>query len=105
MYNNGHSGREQAMIVNTDKMVSVTQLQRELAKKLRDVPETKEPLFVMRNNRVAAVMLSPGEYAALKDMEEVLEHFKIFEMVRQRMEHHDPSQAISLEALKERYGL
>ena len=93
------------MLVNTNKMISISQLQRELTKKLRDVTETKEPLFVLRNNEVAAVLVPPDEYAALKDLEEVLEHFEIYEMVQQRMKHYDPSQNVALEEIRERYGL
>jgi archaeosine-15-forming tRNA-guanine transglycosylase len=38
------------MLVNTEKMIPVTRLQRELTQKLREVHETGEPLFVLRNN-------------------------------------------------------
>ena len=93
------------MLVDTNKMISVTQLQRELTKKLRDVSERKEPLFVLRNNEVAAVMVPPDEYKALKDLEEVLEHFEIYEMVQARMKHYDPSQNVTLDEIRERYGL
>lgn len=93
------------MLVNTNKMISVTQLQRELTQKLRDVSETKEPLFVLRNNEVAAVMISPDEYSALKEMEEILEHFEIYEMIQKRMKNYDLSQSVTLEEIRERYGL
>ncbi len=93
------------MIVNTNKMISVTRLQRELTQKLRDVSESKEPLFVLRNNEVAAVMVSPDEYNALKEMEEVLEHFEIYEMVQDRMKNYDASKNVTLEEIKKRYGL
>jgi PHD/YefM family antitoxin component YafN of YafNO toxin-antitoxin module len=93
------------MLVNTNKMISVTQLQRELTQRLRDVSDTKEPLFVLRNNEVAAVMVPPDEYSTLKELEEVLEHFEIYEMVQKRMKHYDSSQSISLEEIRERYGL
>jgi PHD/YefM family antitoxin component YafN of YafNO toxin-antitoxin module len=94
-----------AMNVDTSKMISVTRLQRELTQKVRDVSETKESLFVMRNNELAAVIVSPEEYTMLKDLEEVLEHFEIYEMVEQRMKHPDPSQNVTLGEMQERYGL
>lgn len=93
------------MLLNTNKMISVTKLQRELTQKMHDITETKEPLYVLRNNEVAAVIVSPDEYAALKEMEEVLEHFEIYEMVQKRMKHYDPSETVSLEKVRKRYGL
>lgn len=93
------------MLVNTNKMISITRLQRELTQKMRDVSETKEPLYVFRNNEVQAVIVSSDEYGALKEMEEVLEHFEIYEMVQKRMKHHNSSENVSLEKITKRYGL
>ena len=93
------------MLVNTNKMISITRLQRELTQKMRDVSETKEPLYVLRNNEVQAVIVSSDEYAALKEMEEVIEHFEIYEMVQKRMKHHNSSENVPLEKITKRYGL
>jgi len=93
------------MLLNTDKMISITKLQRELTQKMRDVSETKEPLYVLRNNEVEAVIVSSDEYAALKEMEEVLEHFEIYEMIQKRMKQYDPSRNVTLDEIKKRYGL
>jgi len=93
------------MLLDTTKMISITKLQRELTQKMRDVSETKEPLYVLRNNEVEAVIVSSDEYAALKEMEEVLEHFEIYEMIQKRMKHYDPSRNVTLDEIKKRYGL
>jgi PHD/YefM family antitoxin component YafN of YafNO toxin-antitoxin module len=93
------------MLVNTNKMISITRLQRELTQKMRDVSETKEPLYVLRNNEVQAVIVSSDEYGALKEMEEVFEHFEIYEMVQKRMKRHSSSENVSLEKITKRYGL
>jgi prevent-host-death family protein len=93
------------MILDTAKMISITKLQRELTQKMRDVSETKQPLYVLRNNEVEAVIVSSDEYAALKEMEEVLEHFEIYEMVQERMKHYDASRNVSLDEIRKRYGL
>jgi hypothetical protein len=42
---------------------------------------------------------------ALKELEEVLEHFEIYEMLQKRMKKHDPAQIVTLEEIRERYGL
>jgi len=93
------------MLLDTSKMISITKLQRELTQKMRDVSETKEPLYVLRNNEVEAVIVSSDEYAALKEMEEVLEHFEIYEMIQKCMKHYDPSRNVSLDEIRNRYGL
>lgn len=93
------------MLVNTNKMISITKLQRELTQKMHDVSESKEPLYVLRNNEVQAVIVSPDEYMVLKEMQEVLEHFEIYEMVQKRMKNYNPSQSVSLDKIRQRYGL
>jgi PHD/YefM family antitoxin component YafN of YafNO toxin-antitoxin module len=53
------------MLVNTEKMVPVGKLQKELTQKLREVSETGEPLYILRNNEMATVILSAAEYEFL----------------------------------------
>ena len=66
---------------------------------LRHVSETGEPLYVRRNKQVAAVIMLPGEYEALKEMEEIFEHFEMFETVQERLKSYDPSQNVTLEEI------
>ena len=93
------------MLVNTEKMIPVTRLQKELTKKLREVSEKKEPLYVLRNNIVTAVILSAEEYDRLKVVEELLEHLEIAEMVERRLKGHDRSKNIPWEKVKKQHGL
>lgn len=93
------------MLVNTEKMIPVTRLQKELTKKLREVSEKKEPLYVLRNNTVTAVILSAEEYDRLKVVEELLEHLEIAEMVERRLKGHDRSKNIPWEKVKKQHGL
>jgi len=93
------------MRVDTENMVPVTELQRKLTKKIRDVSESGEPVYVMRNNAVKAVIVSVEEYQSLRDMEEVLEHFEIAEMVENRLKGHDRSKNIPWGKIKEKHGL
>ncbi len=93
------------MLVNTEKMIPVTKLQRELTQRLRKVHETGEPLFVMRNNEMAAVILSTEEYELLKQAEDILEHLEISETVETRLRGHEPNKNITWEKLKKRHGL
>ena len=93
------------MLVNTEKMIPVTKLQRELTLRLRKVHETGEPLFVMRNNEMAAVILSTEEYELLKQAEDILEHLEISETVETRLKGHEPTKNIAWEKIKKRHGL
>jgi prevent-host-death family protein len=92
------------MLVNTEKMIPVTKLQRELTQKLREVHETGEPLFVLRNNEMAVVILSTEEYTLLKQAESILEHLEIAETVGERLKGYDRSKNISWEKIK-KHGL
>jgi prevent-host-death family protein len=93
------------MLVNTEKMIPVTRLQKELTQKLREVSEKKEPLYVLRNNTVVAVILPAEEYERLKVVEELLEHLEIAEMVEKRLKGHDRSKNIPWEKVKKQHGL
>ncbi len=93
------------MLVNTEKMVPITKLQKELTQRLREVSRTGEPLFVLRNNEMAAVILSAEEYELLKQAEEILEHMEIAETVEKRLKGHDRSRNISWEKVKKKHGL
>jgi prevent-host-death family protein len=88
------------MLVNTEKMIPVTRLQRELTQKLREVHETGEPLFVLRNNEMAAVILSTEEYELLKQAEDILEHLEIAEVVEKRLKGYNRSKNIPWEKIK-----
>jgi len=93
------------MLINTDKMIPVTKLQRELTQKLREVHETGEPLFVLRNNEMAAVILSTEEYEILKEAEDVLEHLEIADGVERRLKGYDKTKNISWDKIKKKYAL
>jgi PHD/YefM family antitoxin component YafN of YafNO toxin-antitoxin module len=93
------------MLVNTENMISVTELQKVLLKKLKEVSETNEPLYILRNNQVAAVVLSSEEYRLLQEAEEILEHFEIADMVEKRLKHYDPSKNVPWKKIKKDHGL
>ena len=93
------------MIVDTEKMIPVTRLQKELTQKLREVSETGEPVYVLRNNEMAAVILSTEEYEMLKQAEDILEHFEIAETIKKRLKGYDRSKNISWDKIKKRHGL
>lgn len=93
------------MMINTNKMISVTELQKHLTELIRDLPRKGEPLYVLRNNEMAAVILSPDEYESLSEAEELLEHIEIYEMVQKRLKNYDPKKTIPWESVKKQHGL
>ena len=93
------------MLVDTENIIPVTKLQKELTRKLKEVTETGEPLFVLRNNEMAAVVVPPEEYELLKQAEEILEHFEIADVIDKRLKGHDRSRNIPWEKIKKRHGL
>lgn len=65
------------MQVETDRMIPVARLQKELTGKLRELTDNGEPLYVMRNNSLPAVIVSPEEYDLLKNDGELMEHLEL----------------------------
>ncbi len=51
------------MSVNIDsgRMISVTKLQKELTRRIREVSSSGDALYVLKNNEMEAVIMSPGE--------------------------------------------
>lgn len=93
------------MQVETERMVPIAKLQKELTGKLRELTENEEPLFIMRNNSLAAVIISPSEYELLKEAESILEHFEIAEMIDQRLKNRKRARNIPWEQVKGKRGL
>ncbi len=93
------------MLVDTEKMIPVTKLQRQLTQRLREVYETGEPLFILRNNEMAAVILSAEEYELLKQAEDIIEHLEIAEIIEERLKGYDRSKNVSWDKIRKRHGL
>jgi PHD/YefM family antitoxin component YafN of YafNO toxin-antitoxin module len=93
------------MQIDTEKMIPVARLQKELTGKLRELTDRGEPLYVMRNNSLAAVILSPEEYGQLKEAEEMVEHLEIAEMIQARLNGHKRSRNVPWEKIKKAHGL
>jgi len=93
------------MLVQTENMIPVTRLQKELTRKLKEVSDTNEPLYVIRNNEMAAVIVSAKEFEAMKQAEEAIEFLEIAETVNQRLKGHTRSKNIPWEKIKKKHGL
>jgi len=89
------------MLLETDQMIPVTKLQKELTKKVREVSETGEALYIMKNNNMEAVMLSFNEYEHLHNLEEIFEQMEIKSMIEKRLSNYNPENNVSWDKIRE----
>ena len=93
------------MLVQTENMIPVTRLQKELTRKLKEVSDTDEPLYVLRNNEMAAVIVSAKDFEVMKQAEEAIEFLEIAETVKQRLKGHTRARNIPWKKIKKKHGL
>ena len=88
------------MLIETDKMIPVTKLQKELTKRVRDISEGGSPLFILKNNEMEAVMLAPAEYEYLMNLSALLEQFEIHDVIVKRMKNYKRSKNVKWNDLR-----
>jgi len=88
------------MLIDTGKMIPITKLQRELTQQIRSVSSGKSPLYVLKNNEMEAVILSPDEYEYLSNLNEMVEQFEIDGMIQNRLTKYNRKKNIKWETLK-----
>ena len=88
------------MLVETDRMIPVTKLQKELTKRVRDISEGGSPLFVLKNNEMEAVILAPAEYEYLMNLSELIEQYEINDVIVKRMKNYKRSKNVKWNDLK-----
>jgi PHD/YefM family antitoxin component YafN of YafNO toxin-antitoxin module len=88
------------MLVDTDRMIPITKLQKELTKRIRDISEGGSPLYVLKNNEMEAVMLAPAEYEYLMNLSELIEQYEIHDVIAKRMKNYKRSRNIKWQDLK-----
>ena len=93
------------MIVDTNHMIPVTRLQRELTKVLREISESDEPLYVLKNNEVNFVILPAKKYETLSRMEELLEHYEIADIIEERLKDYNRASNVPWGDIKKKYDL
>jgi PHD/YefM family antitoxin component YafN of YafNO toxin-antitoxin module len=88
------------MLVETDRMIPVTKLQKELTKRVRDISEGGSPLFILKNNEMEAVILAPAEYEYLMNLSELIEQYEINDVIVKRMKNYKRSKNVKWNALR-----
>ena len=88
------------MLVETDRMIPVTKLQKELTKRVRDLSEGGSPLFILKNNEMEAVILAPAEYEYLMNLSELIEQYEINDVIVKRMKNYKRSKNVKWNDLR-----
>lgn len=90
------------MLVETAQIMPITQLQKTLTQTVRKILEDQQPVFIMKNNVMEAVMIPFERYEKLSQLEELEEHKEIFSMVQERMSRYDASKSVSWSSLRDK---
>ena len=88
------------MLVETKQMVPITRLQKELTQTVRNLSDSGEPVYILKNNNMEAVLLSYQEYEYLKEIQEIFEYFEIKNIINTRMKNYNPLKNVSWEKIK-----
>jgi len=86
-------------------MISITELQKQLPKIIRDIDSEKTKVFVSKRNKIKAVIMSTEEYETLLEAAGLLEELDISENLKKRMKNYNPDNNISWEDIKAKYEL
>ena len=88
------------MLVDTNRMIPITKLQKELTKRVRDLSDDNSPLYILKNNKMEAVIMAPDEYAYLMNLAELIEQYEIHDVVKKRMKNYKRAKNIKWQDLK-----
>ncbi|NLB83481.1 MAG: type II toxin-antitoxin system Phd/YefM family antitoxin [Synergistaceae bacterium] len=89
------------MLVETRRIVPITRLQRELTKTVRDISETGEAVYILKNNTMEAVIVPFEEYEHLTALDEMFEYFEIDIIIQKRLVDYDIQNNISWTKIRE----
>lgn len=89
------------MLVESEQIIPITRLQKELTKKVRELSDDGKALYILKNNNMEAVMLSFSEYEYLRELEDVIEQFEIKAEIEKRLSNYNRKENISWETLRE----
>jgi len=88
------------MLVETDRIIPITKLQKELTQTVRELSESGEPVFILKNNTMEAVIVPFSEYEYLNKLEEIFEYYEINNILESRMKNYKAADSVDWEQLK-----
>ena len=89
------------MLLETEQMIPITKLQRELTQKVREISETGENLYILKNNNMEVVMMPFNEYERLHNLEEIFEQIEIKTMIDKRVINYNRDNNVSWDDIKD----
>lgn len=89
------------MLVDSSKLMPITRLQKELTQTVRELADTGEPVFILKNNNMEAVIVPFEEYEYLSKLEDMFEYFEIDEMIKSRLDKYDMKNNVNWDNIKE----
>lgn len=89
------------MLVETDRIMPITRLQKELTQTVRELSETGEPVYILKNNNMEAVIVPFSEYEYLTNLEEMFEYYEINTMIKTRTQNYDGNNSVEWGKIKE----
>ena len=93
------------MLVDTDRVIGIAELQKNLPKIIRELEKEEKPVFISRRNNISAVILSTEEYKKIFELLDLLDDIEIADQIRERIKNYNPQKNISWEKVQEKYGL
>jgi len=88
------------MLVETKQMIPITRLQKELTQTVRNLSDSGEAIYILKNNNMEAVLLSYQEYEYLKEIQEIFEHLEIKNVINTRLKNYNKKKNVSWEKIK-----
>ena len=89
------------MLVESDRIMPITRLQKELTQTVRELSETGEAVYILKNNNMEAVMVPFSEYEYLINLEEMFEYYEINDMIKSRIQNYNVNNSVGWEQIKE----
>ena len=89
------------MLVESSRIIPITKLQKELTQTVRELSDSGEPVFILKNNNMEAVIVPFEEYEYLAKLEDIFEHFEIDDMIKSRLSNYNVKNNIDWNEIKE----
>lgn len=89
------------MLVESTRIMPITRLQKELTQTVRELTDSGEPVYILKNNNMEAVIVPFEEYEYLNKLEEMFEYFEIDEMIKIRLDSYDIKKNVDWDTIKE----
>jgi len=89
------------MLVESSRIMPITRLQKELTQTVRELSDSGEPVYILKNNNMEAVIVPFEEYEYLANLEEAFEYFEIDEMLKKRLGSYNKENNVDWNSIRE----